>query len=396
MPISREETGFGPGVTDASAPRVPGIPTYNSNGSASITINSPSGEGNDPAVTYSLRVMHDEGAGYTLKGYVQTDATVAAGEVFLTLAVWGAMVTVIELPALIPYTFASRAQNELVVNSAWCDESAAMNASAEYNIDYGLESVAIAREITSGNVKIDEVTGIALSGDTVSEATNAEIWRYGNVTLTYKLISWVSDAANIEGQFSEDGGATWAAATLSGGDGVTALPSSPTGVLHTIIWDSYADAGESEYQADIMLRLRAQDEDSDWGPYENTEEFTIYNRPAVPTVINSDGYSWDKDTMPTFQAVIPSLRGGDYGYPEIYIYQSDGTTLLSFYPKRSSESTVGWEYETAPATWVALPLTGIPATSIDGVNRLRYTVQAAIAAGDYLASFRIGETRDLG
>jgi hypothetical protein len=393
MPISRATTGFGTSDTVASDPRVPGIPTFSANGSGSVTIVAPDSSGNDAVVTYSLRVLHNTGGGYTTKGYVQVDGTVAAGEVFRTLAAWTATIAVTGLTDLIPYTFASRAQNELAVNSAFCSESAVMNTLPD--IDCGLASASLVRKVPTGNVKIDDVTGIALSGDTAAEATNSETWRYGSITLTYKLLSYESDAATLEGQFSEDGGSTWATATLSGGDGTTALTSSPTGVTHTILWDSYTDCGTSEYQTDVKVRLRAQDAEGDWGAYETSAEFIIYNRPAVPTVVNSDGRTWDKDTTPVFQAIIPSLRGGTVGFPEIYIYESDGSTLVSGYPKKAVESIVGWERETALNTWIALTPAGIPSAGINGVLRMRYTVQTALSADDYLITFRMGELRDL-
>ena len=393
----REETEFGPGETGASDPRVPGIIIYNSNGAASITINAPGSEGNDPVVTYSIRVMHDLGAGYVLAGYVQLDGTIGISEVFLTLASWGATITITELTVAIPYTFASRAQNELAVISAWCAESDPMNCNIEYDIDYGLESTAVAREKTDGNVKLDETTGVTITaGGTAIEATNAETWWYGPLTLTCKLLSWVSDDAIIAGEFSEDGGVTWAAATLSRIGGLTGLPTSPTGITYNdIIWDSYTDSGTSEYQRDMMLRLRAQDESGDWGPYETTAEFILYNLPSVASVVNSDGYSWGKDSTPTFQSIIPSIRGGTAGYPVIYIYDAIINILHPFYPKKSSESVIGWEYESGVNNWIAMPLTGIPAAAINGVNRMRYTMQSALAAGDYTISFKMGELRDV-
>ncbi len=395
MPISREETSFGLGETGASAPRVPGVPTFNTHGSGTITIDAPDDNGNDDVVIYSLRVKHDTGGGYALKGYVQADGSVDAGEVFQTLATWDATVEITGLTDFIPYTFASRAQNELEVNSDWCSESAVMNTLPD--IDYGLESETLAREVTSGNVKIDETAGVVVSASsgTAAEATNNQIWYYGFVTLTYTLLSYESDAAAISGRFSEDGGLTWATATLSGGDGISSLTTSPTGVIHTVLWDSYTDAGESEYQTDIMLQLRAQDAEADWSAYENTAEFIIYNRPAVSDVVNSDSRSWDEDTTPIFQAIIPYLRGGDHGFPEIYIYESDGTTLASGYPKKAVESIVGWEYEDAPDSWNDFTPSGIPAASIDGVNRYRYTVQTALSAGDYVITMRMGEYSNL-
>ncbi len=394
-PIVREETGYGPGATGASDPRVPGIPTFSANGTGSVTIVSPASNGNDAVVTYSLRVKHDTGGGYAVKGYVQADGTVSAGEVFRTLAAWGATVTVTGLTDFIPHTFASRAQNEAAVNSAFCSESAAMGTLPL--ADYGLEEEPNDFERTGGKVKIDETTGVVVSSSsgTAAEATNDETWYYGNILLTYKALSYVSDDANLAGQFSEDGGANWSTATLSGGDGVSALTTSPTGVTHTVLWDSYTDAGTSEYQTDMMLRLRMQDEAGNWGPYVVCAQFTIYNRPAVPSGVNEYGRLWDDDSTPTFQTIIPTLRGGDRGFMEFYLYESDGSTLVSGFPKKVVESIVGWEYETAPATWVALTFGGIPVASIDGVNRVRYTVQDAIAEDSYKFSFRMGEYQDL-
>ena len=391
-PIAREETDFGAGETGASDPRVPGIPAFSANGSGSITITAPDDSGNDAVVTYSLRVTY---AGPTVR-YVQADGTIDTGEVFRTLAAWGATVTVTGLTDFVAYTFASRAQNELAVNSAWTSESAAMSTLP--SLDGGQESATGPREITTGNVKVDDTAGLTLTtGATVSEATTGETWYAGSITIDYILKSEDSLTAVIEGQYSEDGGSTWAAATLSGGDGLTGLTTSPTGVAHDIVWDSYGDAGTSESQTDMMLRLRAQDSHGHWGAYETSAAFTLYNRPAVPTVVNSDGRAWDEDTTPTFQAVIPTLRGGTACFPVIHLYSdSAGTVYVSGYPKRSYESIAGWEYETAPNTWVAMTVAGIPSSAIDGVNRMRYTVQTALAAGSYTRSFQLYGTRDWG
>lgn len=396
MAITSTETDYGTGATGASDPRVPGVPAFVASGSASLIITAPASEGNDPVVTYSLRVMHDLGPGYTVKGFAQLDGTVGTGEVFLTLAAWGATVTITGLTVTIPYTIASRAQNEVSVFSAFSAESAPMNCSLELNMDYGLESEKIDREVTGGNVKIDNATGIIFGAAalTAPEVQNGETWYYGSIPFDFKLLSYESDAAAIEGQFSEDGGATWADATLTGT--TTVLTSSPTGIQHSINWDSYTDAGASEYQTDMMFRLRAQDAEGDWGPWVETDEFTLYNLPAVATVTNFDTRDWDEDTTPTFMAIIPNLRGGTVGYPEIYIYDAAGGTLMNFYPKRSSESVSGWEFETAPNVWVPMALTGIPTASIDGVNRMRYIVQSPLPAGNYQISFKMGEIRDLG
>ena len=390
-PVSREETAFGPGETGASSPRVPGIPALSANGAGSITIAAPASNGNDAVVTYSLRVTY---TGPTVR-YVQANLTIGVGEVFRTLAAWGATVTVTGLTDFVAYTFASRAQNELAVNSAWCAESEAMNTLPD--IDYGLESASLAREVTSSNVKVDATAGVVPTGSEAAEATAGETWLYGPITLTYTLKSEDSLTAVIEGRYSEDGGSTWAAASLSGGNGLTGLTTSPAGIQKTIIWDSYGDAGTSESQTDMMFQIRAQDSHGHWSAYRNSAVFILYNRPAKATVVNADGYTWDEDTTPVFNAVIPYLRGGTKGFPEIYIYTTaQGTPLVSGYPKKSVESVVGWERETALNTWVALTSEGIPDTGINGALRMRYTVQSALPVADYTVAFRMGEWRDWG
>jgi hypothetical protein len=394
-PITRTETGFGPGAEATSAPRVPGIPTFVTHGSGSISIAFAS-NGNDAVVTYAIRVKVDaelDGT-YTTAGYVQTDGTVGVGEIFRTLAQWTTTIAVSGLTVYYAYTFAVKAKNEAAVESAYSAESRIMCTLP--TLEYGLESGQTAREITSGNVKLDETTGLVLSGNEAAEATNDETWYYGAVTVTYKLLSYESDTAAIEGQFSEDGGSTWATATLTGGDGTTALTSSPTGVTHTITWDSYTDAGTSESQTDVKLRLRAQDAEGDWGPYTTSAEFIVYNRPGKPTVVNADSRSWDEDSTPVFNAVIPHFRGGTAIYPEIYIYEdTTGTPAVSGYPKKSVEDVTGWEYETSTNVWTQMLVSGIPSSAYNGVKRMRYTVQTAIAAGDYLVTMRAGEAQDL-
>ena len=68
-------------------------------------------------------------------------------------------------------------------------------------------------------------------------------------------------------------------------------------------------------------------------------------------------------------------------------------TLVAIY--KLVTAVGGWEYETAPATWVAMTTAGIPDTVIDGVNRLRFT-PAALTADDYTINGRCGEVRDEG
>jgi hypothetical protein len=396
VPITREETPFGPGDTGASAPNVPGIPTFSANGSGTITI-ALDANGNDAVVTFVIRVKHDVGAGYAVKGYVQADGSVGAGEIAQTLAVWGATKTITGLTDFIPYTVAAKAINELAVESAYCSESAVMNTLP--NADYGVNWPNYARKVSGGNTIVDETTGLVISGTqvTAAEATQTVLPEYyGIITVTYKLKNNSSTASRIVVQFSEDG-TTWATATKgTGGDAITGLTTSAAGTTHTFNWDSYTDSGTSELDTSVYLRITPYDATPTGGDAAATvtsAAFAVNNRPAISAWESEDGFVFDKDTTPTFRAIIPNLRGGTQGFPEISIYRTTGMTLVALY--QSITSIAGWEYETAPSTWVAMAVTGIPSSAIDGVNRLRYTPTAALTADDYTINGRMGEWRDL-
>ncbi len=75
---------------------------FSANASGSITLAAPDSSGNDPVVTYSLRVKEDPelDGSYAVKGYVQADGTVDAGEVFRTIEDWGETIEVTGLTVL--------------------------------------------------------------------------------------------------------------------------------------------------------------------------------------------------------------------------------------------------------------------------------------------------------
>ncbi len=386
MPINRTETGFGPGATGASNPRTPGAPIFVSNGSGSITFDIDE-NGNAPEVMYALRITEDG----SVLGYVQANLSIGAGEVFQTPATWG-NVTVSGLTDFIPYTFAAKGKSELAVETAWSAESANMNTLPD--IDEGIEQrTPIKRQVTGGNVRVEPTAGIVISGDLVPEATETEY--YGVVIASYTLESYDSDTATVEVEYSEDDGETWATATskTGEGDGKTGLVTTPAGTAHTFAWDSYPDAGESEYQTEVKLRIRASDAEGDFGEWVESDTFRLRNLPGELVFDNADSREWDEDTTPVFVATMPFLRGGSRGYPVISIYDaSDGATLVTGYPKKSVESQAGWEYESPANTWNAMTAGGIPDTAL----RVRYTVQTAIAVGDYLVRGKMGEVRDRG
>lgn len=401
MPISRVRTGYGAATTGAGSPNVPTTPAFVSNGDGTITF-SFGANSNCSTVEYAIYVAADD----VSVGYLKTDGSDnGASEVWATLAAWNAgEVTAISLTDYVAYQFKVKARNEdASASSAFTAYSAVMNALPD--IDYGPDSDNLEREVTGGNTKVDATAGITITGTEVAEdeATQEDTPEYyGDITLTYTLVNNASTTSRIVVQYNEsydpeDPETGWATATMgTGGDGLTALETSPAGVEHTYVWDSYTDSGKSEQDVTVYCRIIPYDASpsgGDAGPSQVSNVIAVNNRPAKMDWENADGYVFDKDTTPIFRGIIPYLRGGEKGFPTISIYESDGTTLVQ--TCNSTDSVAGWEYETAPSTWTALTVDGIPDTVIDGVNRVRYTVQSALPVAEYIIKGKMGEVRDL-
>jgi len=300
-----------------------------------------------------------------------------AAEVWQTIANWNnggaaGTVTVNGLTDYTSYTFKVKARNEAGTETAFSANSAVMNT---YPIlDFSIVSAALNREITSGNTKVDSDTS---SGAETEISISGE---YGDITVTYSLINDSLTASRIVVEYSEDGTNYSTATEGTGGDGLTALATSAAGTSHTFVWDSYIDAGTSEYKADtVYLRITPYDASptgGDAGEPRVSPVFTVDNRPVTVTVLNSDTFTFGKDTTPIFQAIMTAIRGGDKLWHRIKIYDSNDS--LQFI-KVSAIDVTGWEYENTPNNWNAVPVSGIPVANIDGVNRVRYTVQAGDA-----------------
>lgn len=396
MPITREETGFGTSDSGESTARVPGAPVCTSNASGSATFTF-SDNGNGDTVTYAIYVT----VGTVPRGYIKADGTDnGATEVWQTLADWGS-VTITGLSDFTAYNTKVKAKSELGVETAFSAETA-LNSLPD--VDYGVESDNLERLVSGGNTIIDETLGVVPSGNAVtaaeaSQTTNTEY--YGEITFTYTLKNNGAENSSISIEFSEDYDpdnpdvANWYTATEGAtGDGLTALETSIEGIEHTVSWDSYTDAGTSELQTDVYFRITPIDEDSAAGIVVISSVFGVNNRPAQIVIENGDGYTYDKDTTPEFIGIIPPLRGGTKCFPYLKIYESDGTTLVQ--ENISAQNIAGWYYETAPDTWVAMTVAGIPSTAIDGTNRVKYVVQTALTTGNYIIKGASGESRDRG
>ena len=69
------------------------------------------------------------------------------------------------------------------------------------------------------------------------------------------------------------------------------------------------------------------------------------------------------------------------------------------FTRESASVTTGWQYEDTTDNWNAVTAGGVSPQHADGVNRIKYTVQAGDALSadndnDYSASIEQGEFRD--
>jgi hypothetical protein len=404
------ETGFGPGAYGASAAEAPGTPAFEGHGSGTVEISFGTGA-NAAEVTYELRVMEDpENDGtYALAGYVQTDGTVGAGEVWRTAAQWGATVEIGGLTDFVWYTVAARARNEMLAETAWSAESANMNTLPD--IDDGAEGPNGALAAVGGDTKIigdptfsgEEIPAAEASQTVVTELT-------GIITVSYVLANYDSEVSSMDVDFSEDydpenpGAATWATATSSGGSGKTGLSTDAAGKAKTFGWHSPQDAGASELKLECYLRFTPRDGDNAAGAIVIVGPIAINNRPEPPTWYEVGERAWTKDTTPIFEALMPYLRYGGPGFPTFEIDDLDAGTVL-YAEFKSVEDQTGWSYQAEEdGEFVALTSAGIPAEAITGATKMRFELPAGSALAvdgsdnitNYLFHGRMGEVRDRG
>ncbi|MHC5079976.1 MAG: hypothetical protein ACYTHN_13225, partial [Planctomycetota bacterium] len=116
--------------------------------------------------------------------------------------------------------------------------------------------------------------------------TTPAVGQLGDVTLDYTLTDAESDSCTIAVEFSIDGGTNFSAATEgTGGDGTTALTSSPGGTAHTFVWDSVTD-GVGTTAANTTVQIRITPSDAAAGTADTTGDFTVDNTGNTPPSVS--------------------------------------------------------------------------------------------------------------
>lgn len=171
----------------------------------------------------------------------------------------------------------------------------------------------------------------------------------GNINISYTLRDDDSDTCLIDVKFSKDN-TNWIDATSAdGGDGKISLSSSPIGVSHIFVWDSYADIGQGIYN-NITLQITPSDGTNQGQAYK-TSQFSVDNTTKINLVpisvggknIDIGAYStpcvcdWNNDYKKDL------LIGDEFGY--VYLFLNSGTdenpifTSYSRLQARESTST---------------------------------------------------------
>lgn len=386
--MTRYRTDVGPGITVTMQANVPGTPQFVGHTSSSITV-AWDANGNGSETEYALYLNE-------LSKYVGADgAPDESSAVWQTLAQWDE-VTVTGLSLYTAYTFKVKARDEAEVETDWSSDSEVMNCLPAISEGHLSDNIKI--DVSNKTIKIFDFGALApgVSGD---YATDEEDSFYGDISVDFYLQSFSSFSGNgITVHFTEDDNLETASWTLasegSGSCGTTGLAASTEGTLHTYVWDSYADSGESQEDSAVYLRITPEDSVSAAGDPVIVGPFGVDNRPAKIVWERYYGGETDSDTTPTLRAVIPSSRGGGPMFPRIKFVNETTSAELEL---KSIERVAGWRYEYPAETWNDLTPAGIPAAAADGANELEITVQDddALSEGGYLVNGSMFEVEDL-
>ncbi len=178
----------------------------------------------------------------------------------------------------------------------------------------------------------------------------------GNVAISYDLLDDQSNSTSILVEYSTNGGMSFSPATAGpGGDGTTALASSPGGTAHTFVWNSLAD-GVAAGGPNSMVRLRITPSDADTGLPSNTGNFTVNNSANTPPsvmistppgtlsgLIQISYDLTDAQSNTCSIAVAFSTDGGvSFTSPATAGPGGDGTTLLASSPGLGTPHSYIW------------------------------------------------------
>jgi len=266
-------------------------------------------------------------------------------------------------------------------------------------------------EYASGGLLAEEISTKILTNSTLTATqTNLVTVVYSNTTGKYTFDALAGHTINIEYYDYSDaaymiGFTDNAAASQiivsdeSRGQCPRGQTTLAAGREHEIYWDSYFDAGKSEYDTSVYLRMIPYDEPSlagSAGATETSQAFTIDNRPSAATLTTYDTFTFDEDTTPAFVFTMRDVYGGSVLYPKLIVYDYNDSVEFT---KELSTNPTGWMYQQDGATYTACVLTGIPAEFIDGTNKVRYTPPSADALDiankkPYKATIHQGELRD--
>jgi len=122
------------------------------------------------------------------------------------------------------------------------------------------------------------VRDIAPRGDFYVQVFTPQAPRSGSIAFGYVIFNSIEKYCDITVEYSFDAGNSWKTASIaSGSEGMSGLLSSPKGVFHSFIWDSFRDLGRSNHDT---VRVRITPFCPDAGQPGETGSFSVYNDTA--------------------------------------------------------------------------------------------------------------------
>jgi predicted phosphodiesterase len=157
----------------------------------------------------------------------------------------------------------------------------------------------------------------------------------GHVELDYLLIDSAGASADIQVDYSLDGGVTWLPATEGiASDGTVALASAPDpGASHRFVWDSFGDLGEV-FVAGVMARVSMV---SVTGALEDiVGPFPLNNERATSAVLLSRG-PYVQDALPNSAVIVWTTTVPTSGHVEWGRTEALGSTAFTTAPGTQHE-----------------------------------------------------------
>ena len=228
-------------------------------------------------------------------------------------------------------------------------------------------STVVAHEKRPSDVRIGAISAPA-SGAEVSGTA---------VTVTFTLKSNEVVVGSVAIYFTQDGGQTLTAATITGA--VTGLTASAAGTSHSKTWNSVADLGSNDAYANVQIAVISDDVSGGGGSDDKpflSAPFTVDNTPTACTITSPTAGSFEiLAGLKAVEFTMGSDPGSDKLFPKI---QADLTTdfdssSLIEYDSQDGSSHTRFDHKIESATLKPIPGYYVRDVAISGSTAITFS-----------------------